>query len=201
MPNALTKQTAASALVSARSAPTSGKFTRVRPGIERESEQQRLERQPFARETVQRRQARQWRARRRERTAPVHGIRRSRPPNPSMLPRAGRHDHAAGAEEQQSLEGRMIHHVVQARGDRHDRQFRSARRPHRHAGAEPEENDPRVLDRAVGQQPFQVVLRQRVEHAENRRERAEPHARSGPTRPPASRDRTRRPGRGRRCPP
>ena len=32
MPNALTKQTAASALVSARSAPTSGKFTRVSPG-------------------------------------------------------------------------------------------------------------------------------------------------------------------------
>ena len=76
----------------------------------------------------------------------------------------------------------MVHHVIQTGGNRHDRQLRSVRRQHGHPGAEPEEDDPGILDRAVGQQSFQVVLRQRIEHAENRRERAEAHAGQAPRR-------------------
>ena len=54
MPNALTKQTAASALVSARSAPASGKVDPREPRHELKPEQQRLEREPFTGEAIQR---------------------------------------------------------------------------------------------------------------------------------------------------
>ena len=57
----------------------------------------------------------------------VHGIRSQQAAELLDLPRARRHHHAAGAEEQQPLEDRVIQHVVEARGDADRRESRRAR--------------------------------------------------------------------------
>ena len=74
----------------------------------------------------------------------------------------------AGAEEQQPLEHRVVERVVERRdqAERARRRVAEAEEHHRHAQAEQDDAD--VLHRVIREQPFQVVLHQGVEHAEER---------------------------------
>ncbi len=76
--------------------------------------------------------------------------------------------HGAGGEKQQALEDRVIEHVQQPGGKTDD--TRAAVMPvakPKHTGADAEQDDPDVLDAVIGEQPLQIVLRQREQHAEN----------------------------------
>ena len=65
------------------------------------------------------------------------------------------------------LKMRMVEHVEEARGQR------ESRRPIDAVGAkgerkpEPDENNADILHRVIGEQPLEIVLHQRVEHAEH----------------------------------
>ena len=121
MPNARTKQAAASALVNASIAPASGKFRRTMPERRGKSEQQRLKREPLAGKAVQERQPRnRHRTDQEAQSRPRHATQQTT--ELFDLSRARRHDHAAGAEEQQPLEDRVIQHVHEAGRDGDGRQ-------------------------------------------------------------------------------
>ena len=94
---------------------------------------------------------------------------------------AGRSQNCAGTEEQQALEHRMVEHVQEPGGER------QRRRPGHAVGLEcqrqtqPDEDDPDILHRVIGQKPLEVVLHQRIQHAhhagdagERQHERAPP---------------------------
>ena len=81
---------------------------------------------------------------------------------------AGRRQHGAGAEEQQALEQRVIEHVEQRRRQRERRGQAHGVGLEGERQAEADEDDADVLDRVVGEQALQVVLHQRVQHAEHR---------------------------------
>jgi DNA repair exonuclease SbcCD nuclease subunit len=74
-------------------------------------------------------------------------------------------------EEQQRLEQRVIDGVQQRCGQRKGRPRLCPSRPQQQAGAEPEHDDPDVLDRMEGEQPLQLVLEQRVHDPGDRRQR------------------------------
>ena len=78
---------------------------------------------------------------------------------------AGRGEHGAGAEEQQALEQRMIEDVQQGGGERERRREQHAVRLEGEREAEPDEDDADVLHRVIGEQPLEIVLHQRIEHA------------------------------------
>ena len=78
---------------------------------------------------------------------------------------AGRGEHGAGAEEQQTLEQRMIEDVEKRGGERQRRGEPHAVRLERERQAEPDEDDADILDRVIGEQPLEVVLHERVENA------------------------------------
>ena len=75
-------------------------------------------------------------------------------------------EHRPGAEEQQALEEGMVEHVEQRAGKAEDREAGLSKGQSQEADAETQGDDPDVLDAVVGQQPFEVVLRQGEEHAE-----------------------------------
>ena len=78
-----------------------------------EAEQERLKRQPLTCKAVERRQAgNRHRADEEARPGPGHPT--QQPPELFDLSGAGRHRHASRSKEQESLEDRVIHHVVQA---------------------------------------------------------------------------------------
>ena len=81
---------------------------------------------------------------------------------------AGRGQHGTRAEEQEALEQRVIEDVEQRGGERQRRREVHAIGPEGERQAEADEDDPDVLDRVVGEQPLQIVLHQRIEHAEHR---------------------------------
>ena len=84
-----------------------------------------------------------------------------------QVPLAGRALHRAGAEEQQALEQRMIEDVQQRRGEGERRCPVQAMRFEGERKTEADEDDADILDRAVGENALQVVLHQRVQHAEH----------------------------------
>ena len=86
---------------------------------------------------------------------------------------AGCGEHGAGAEEQQAFEDGMIEHVQQARGQRQRGGKRHAVRLERQRQPEPDEDDADILHGVIGEQPFEVVLHQRVEHAHHGGDAAE----------------------------
>src|SRR5439155_358721 len=75
----------------------------------------------------------------------------------------------ARSAEQQALEARVVECVVEASDEPQGRQARETVALKHESRAHAEENDPHVLDRVIGEQPLQVVLHQRVEHTEQRR--------------------------------
>ena len=99
---------------------------------------------------------------------PVQGMRRSSPPMRSRSREPTRALEGAGREEQQRLEHRVVEDVQERRGEGDRRPGRIALRGEEDGCAEPERDDPDVLDRVKGEQPLQVVLHQRVEHAAQR---------------------------------
>ena len=74
---------------------------------------------------------------------------------------------APDAEEQQTLEDRVVEHVKQRCGHRERRRQTHSTGAKRQCEAEPDEDDPDVLDRVIGEQTLQIMLHQRVEHAEH----------------------------------
>ena len=134
-----------------------------------EPEQERLERQPLARKAVQRRQAgNRHRADEEEQPGPRHPS--QQPAELLDLPRAGGHHDAARAEEQEPLEHRVIQHVVETRRDADRRDVTAAVRQGHHPCAETEEDDADVLDAVIRQEALEIVLHERIQHAQHRRE-------------------------------
>ena len=117
-------------------------------------------------------------------------MRRSRPPHCSISACAGRHHHAADAEEQKPFEHGVIQDVQQTGRHGPRSQFAVAEGQGHHAGAQREDDDPDVLDRAVGQEPFQIGLSQayntpRTAESVPRAMNANPQRTSGTPRPKA----------------
>ena len=191
-PNALTKQAAASAADSASSAPTAG--TRIfRPqggncGLSKIAwKVSHSDTKPLSG------------GKRRNRDAADEkgegGLRHAadEPAKVLHVALAGCGKHSAGAEEQQALEERMVEDVEQ--GGRHRQRGGQghAMRLEGEREAEADEDDADILNRVIGEQPLEVVLHQRVEHAHHCGHAAEGEHEHAP--PPGGR---RRPGR-RRC--
>ena len=86
---------------------------------------------------------------------------------------AGRREHGTGAEEQETLEHRMIEHVQKAGRQRQSRGKRHAVRLERKRQAEADEDDSDVLHRMIGEQPLEIVLHQGIEHAHHGGDAAE----------------------------
>ena len=82
-------------------------------------------------------------------------------------------EHGAGAEEQQALEDRMVEYVEQSSGERKRGGERHAVRLERQRQAEPDKNDPDIFYRVIGEQAFEVVLHQRIEHTHHRGDAAD----------------------------
>ena len=59
----------------------------------------------------------------------------------------------------------MVDGVVESRDEGDRSQPGVAQGDKHHRGAEPDENDSDILDAVIGQQAFEIVLHQRVEHA------------------------------------
>ena len=78
---------------------------------------------------------------------------------------AGRGQHRAGAEEQQALEQGVVEHVQQRGGQRQRCGKQHAVCLEGECKSETDEDDADVLDRMIGQQPFEIVLHQRIKHA------------------------------------
>ena len=163
-PTTLTKQKTASAAVAASAASASAPAVPVAdPAVGRDV-QQRLQRQPLRGEAVQRRQAGDRHRADQERAArPRHPP--QQPAEPVELERADRPLERAGAEEEQRLEDRVVERVQQRGGERERRPGVGAAGAQDQAGADPEHDDPDVLDRVEREQPLQVVLEERVDDA------------------------------------
>ena len=133
---------------------------------------ERLQRQPLGGEAVERRHAGdRERADEEGAAGPRHAA--QKPAEPVELERADRPLEGAGAEEEQRLEHGVVERVQQRRRERERRPRVGAARAQQQAGAEPEHDDPDVLDRVEREQALEVVLEERVHDAADRRERAE----------------------------
>ena len=136
------------------------------------AEQNGLKGQPFRHEAVERRQRRDRDAADEEHEGGLrHAVNEAAELFHVAL--AGGIEHRAGAEEQQTLEQRMIEHVQQPGSERQRRRHHQALRLERERKAERGENDADVLDGAVGEHALDVVLHQRVEHAHHRGDAAD----------------------------
>ena len=131
--------------------------------------QKGLESEPLARKAVQGRQAgNRHRGDEEEQPGPRHAS--QQPAEALDLPRAGgRHD-VSGPEEQQPLEHRVIQHVVEARRDADRCDVTAPVRQGHHSGAKTEQDDPDVLDAGIRKEPLEIVLHERIQDAEQRRE-------------------------------
>ena len=78
---------------------------------------------------------------------------------------AGRAEHRARAEEQEVLEQRVVEDVQQRRGEGERRGPAKPEGLETQREAEADEDDADILDRVIGEQPLQIMLHQRVEHA------------------------------------
>ncbi len=135
--------------------------------------EQRLQRQPLRGEAVQGRQARDRRGADQERPSrPWH------PPEqaaePVELQRTDRLLECARSQEEQCLEQRVVDGMQQCGGEREPCPGIRAAGAQDETGADPEHDDPDVLDRVKRQQSLQVVLEQRIEDTAERRERSRP---------------------------
>jgi outer membrane translocation and assembly module TamA len=77
----------------------------------------------------------------------------------------GRTQHSAGTKEQEAFEQRVVEHVKEACGERERCCRRHAVRGECEGKTEADKDDADVLDRVIGEQPFEIVLHQGVEHA------------------------------------
>jgi hypothetical protein len=176
IPKALTNAAAASPPVSART-PTASRAPDAR--------KQRLKEEPFADEAVQRGQAGDG-----QRAGQETG---GRPGH--AADQAAEQVHVAGArgvedgsraEKEQSLECGVVQGVVERGREREEGRRGDLEAPEEEPGAEADEDETDVLDARIGEEALEVVLHERVEHADDRRERPEADQQgSPPGRPPA----------------
>ena len=87
----------------------------------------------------------------------------------------------ARAEEEQALEHRMIEYVKQRRGHRQRSGTSHVVGTKRQRQPEADEDDADVLDRVIGEQALEIVLHQRMQHAENGGDAAEEENHCAPT--------------------
>ena len=76
--------------------------------------------------------------------------------------------HRTRAEEQESLEARVVEGVIEAGHEPHRRKGRQPVALEHEPGADAEEDDPDVLDRVIGQESLEIVFHERVQHAQQR---------------------------------
>ena len=72
-----------------------------------------------------------------------------------------------GTHEQQGLENRVIEHMEQTAGKTEGRHDRTAGRNPDHAKSCPDQDNTDILDTVVGQQPFDVMLAQGIDDAQD----------------------------------
>ena len=159
---------------------------------------QSLEREPLAREAIQRRKPRDRDGTDQEACA-SHGHPSQQSPELFDLARAGRDDDAPGAEEQQALEDRVIQYVIETRGDADRRETRLTTGHGNHAGSDTQQDDADVLDAVIRQQPFEIVLHERIQHAQHGRHASHDENEHTPRQLAVSPGQRRRIGRCRRC--
>ena len=86
----------------------------------------------------------------------------------------------AGPEEEQSLEQGVIDRVVQPGNERHGPQQRVVGMLEHQRCAKAHQDDADVFDTVIGQQTFEIMVHQRVKHAQQRRDRADDQQRHAP---------------------
>ena len=82
-------------------------------------------------------------------------------------------DHRAGSHEEQPFEHRVVERMIKGSHESDDRQHRLTRGHSHHPHAGPHQDDADVFHAGISQQPLQVMLVQRIQDPEYRRERAE----------------------------
>ena len=82
------------------------------------------------------------------------------------LPRMRRVNHGAGAEKQQRFEQTMIPDMQQASGQAQHHPFGLTGGTSQQRDAEPHQDDADVLDAVIGEKPFEIVLGDREDDAE-----------------------------------
>ena len=112
--------------------------------------------------------------------APVQGIRRSRPPSRSSSSEPVACSNAPAPRKSSALKTAWLTTCRSAAPSANAAQSIGAASAQDEAGAEPEHDDPDVLDRVQREQPFEVVLEERVDDAADSRERADAPARAAP---------------------
>ena len=118
------------------------------PGRQLRAQQDRLERQPLGDEAVERRQCGNGGAADQEHERRLrHAVDEAAEMLHVAL--AGRGQHRAGAEEQQALEDHVVEHVQEPGGERERRRRHHAEGLEGERKAEPDEDDPDVLDRVI----------------------------------------------------
>ncbi len=141
-----------------------------------------LKDEPFRGEAVERGQGGDGRAgdqrRKARRRHPVNEA-----PEPLHVARARRGENGAGAEEKRALEDRVVERVKERGGERERGRRLHSVRLERQRQAERREDNPDVLDRAIGERPLEIALHHRGERAQSRGEAADHEARRSP--PPA----------------
>ena len=143
--------------------------------------EQRLHRQPLAREPVERGQSGDGRAANEERDrGDRHPV--DQAPEALDLPGPHRAVDRPGAEEQEGLEHGVIDHVEQRRTQSQDDDRVGTRAAARQRDPQSEQDDPDVLDAVVREQPFEIVLHQRVQHTQTGARRAEGNDNGAPPR-------------------
>ena len=133
------------------------------------TEQQCLEGEPLAGEAVQRGQTGdRHRADEKPEAGPRH------PPQQAAellnLPGPRLHENASCGEKQEAFEHRVIQHVVQTGRQSYGGDVAPPIGESDHPRAKAQENDPDVLNAVVRQESLQIVLHQRIEHPEHRRQ-------------------------------
>ena len=147
-----------------------------------EAAKQGLKHQPFGDKAVERRQGRDGgRADQEEERRPGHPL--DQPAHLFHVARVRGVQHRTRAQEEQALETGVVDRVVQPADEAQRGQRHQPVAVEDQPSADAHQDDADVLHRVIGQQPLEVVLHQRIEHAQQRRDRAQPPARPRPTRP------------------
>src|SRR5258706_15067345 len=89
------------------------------------------------------------------------------------LPGARAPDHGAGAEEEERLEDRVIHYVQKGRAQAQREEKRGMTGHPDQTQAQAHRDDSDILDTGEREQALQLVLRERVENAQDSRDEAD----------------------------
>ena len=141
--------------------------------------EQSLEHHPFRDEAVEGRQGGdRGRAHQEEEGRARHPL--DEPAHLLHVARVGGVEHGARAQEEQALEARMVDGVVEtAHEAQHGQRGKPVAQEH-HPRPHADEDDADVLDGVIREQALEVVLHQRVEHTQERRDGAESQHEAAP---------------------